>query len=71
MTSKLASEVKSVVALDQQLFSALGPLVSISFEQVTARGIDKYHVMFQNGEGDMEISLDDDGKIRHALYSQE
>jgi hypothetical protein len=71
MTPKLASEVKSVVALDQQLFSALGPLVSISFEQVTASGIDKYRVMFQNGEGDMEVSLDDDGKIQHALYSQE
>jgi len=42
-----------------------------SFVQVNADGIDMYRVVFRNGEGDMEIALDEDGKIQHAQYYQE
>ena len=46
-------------------------MASVSFKQVNAIGIDEYFVVFQNGEGDMDISIDADGKIQYALYHQQ
>jgi CubicO group peptidase (beta-lactamase class C family) len=71
MTSKVANQVRPITALNQQIFSALGAVVSTSFKEMSASGIDTYHVVFEHGDGDFEISLDNHGKIRHALYYQE
>ncbi len=71
MTPKVASEVKLVAELDRQIFSALGPVVSTAFKHMSAGGVEPYRLVFQHGEGDLEISLDENGKVQHALYFQE
>jgi hypothetical protein len=71
MTPIVANQVRPIMALNRQIFSALGAVVSTSFKEMSARGIDTYHVVFDRGDGDFEISLDNDGKIQHALYYQE
>jgi hypothetical protein len=68
MTPEIANAVRAVVTLDQQLLSPLGPVVSTSFERTDPNGVDTYHVVFRNGEADFEISLNEAGKIQHALY---
>jgi hypothetical protein len=71
MTPKVANQVRPITALNQQIFSALGAVVSTSFKEMSARGIDTYHVTFEHGDGDFEISLDNGGRIQHAQYYQE
>jgi CubicO group peptidase (beta-lactamase class C family) len=68
MTPEIAKAVSSVVALDQQLLSPLGPVVSISFRRMAPDGVDTFHIAFKNGEADFEISVNEAGKIQHALY---
>jgi hypothetical protein len=68
MTPQIAKAVSSVVAQDQQLLSALGPAVSISFERMAPDGVDTFHIVFQNGEADFEISVNEADKIQHARY---
>jgi CubicO group peptidase (beta-lactamase class C family) len=68
MTPEIANAVRSVVTLDVQLLSPLGPVISTSFKRTDPEGIDTYHVIFRNGAADFEISLNEAGKIRHALY---
>ena len=68
MTPEIAKAVSAVVVLDQQLLSSLGPVVSTSFKRMTPDGVDTFHIAFQNGEGDFEISVNEAGKIQHALY---
>lgn len=68
MTPEIAKAVSSVVTLDQQLLSALGPVGSMSFRRVAPDGVDTFHIVFQNGEADFEISVNEEGKIQHALY---
>ena len=68
MTPEIAQAVSSVVALDRQLLSSLGPAVSITFKRMAPDGADTFHIVFQNGEADFEISVNEAGKIQHALY---
>lgn len=71
MTTQLANAVRSVVVLDQQIFSTLGPVVSMSFKRVAPTGVDTYHVVFQTGDAELDISLQEDGKIRYVRYLPE
>jgi CubicO group peptidase (beta-lactamase class C family) len=68
VTSDLDTELKSLRALNQQVFSGLGPVVLMAFMRTTSTGIDTYHVDFKNGEGEMDIRLRDDGKLRSVRY---
>jgi CubicO group peptidase (beta-lactamase class C family) len=68
VTADLDAELKSLRALNQQVFSGLGPVVSMAFMRTTSTGIDTYHVDFKNGEGEMDIRLRDDGKLRSVRY---
>jgi CubicO group peptidase (beta-lactamase class C family) len=68
MTPAIATAVSSVVTLDQQLLSPLGPVISMSFKRMAPNGVDTFHIVFQNGEADFEISVNEAGKIQHALY---
>jgi CubicO group peptidase (beta-lactamase class C family) len=68
MTPEIAKAVSSVLTLDQQILSPLGPVVSMSFKRMAPDGVDTFHIVFQNGEADFEISVNEAGKIRHALY---
>ena len=68
VTPDLDAELKSLRALNQQVFSALGPVVSMSFMRAAATGIDTYHIDFKNGHGEMDIRLRDDGKLRSVRY---
>jgi CubicO group peptidase (beta-lactamase class C family) len=68
VTPDLDAELKSLRALNQQVFSALGPVVSMSFMRATATGIDTYHIEFKNGHGEMDIRLRNDGKLRSVRY---
>jgi hypothetical protein len=62
MTPEIANAVRAVVTLDQQLLSALGPVVSTSFKRTDPNGVDTYHVVFRNGAADFEISLKRQGR---------
>ena len=68
VTADLDTELKALRALNQQVFSGLGPVVSMAFMRTTSTGIDTYHVDFKNGEGEMDIRLQDDGKLRSVRY---
>jgi hypothetical protein len=68
VTADLDAELKSLRALNQQVFSALGPVVSMSFMRAAATGIDTYHIEFKNGHGEMDILLRDDGKLQFVRY---
>jgi CubicO group peptidase (beta-lactamase class C family) len=68
LTADLDVELKSLRALNQQVFSGLGPLLSMSFMRATATGIDTYYIEFKNGHGEMDIRLRDDGKLRSVRY---
>ena len=68
VTADLDTELKSLRALNQQVFSGLGPVVSMTFMRTTSTGIDTYHIEFKNGHGEMDISLRDDGKLRSVRY---
>jgi hypothetical protein len=60
-----------VATANRHIFAALGAATSIAFIDVTPEGVDRYHVKFQNGEGHIDISMDEGGKIQCALYRQE
>jgi CubicO group peptidase (beta-lactamase class C family) len=68
VTAEFAEYLESIVALNRHLFEPLGPIVSITFLHVSATGTDTYHVVFRNGQGDMDISFSNAGKVRYALY---
>jgi CubicO group peptidase (beta-lactamase class C family) len=68
MTPEIANAVRAVVTLDQQLLSPLGPVVSISFKRMAPDGVDTFHIVFQSGEATFQISVNEAGKIQHALY---
>ena len=68
VTADLDVELKSLRALNQQVFSGLGPVVSMSFMRAAPTGIDTYHIEFKNGHGEMDIWLRDDGKLRSVRY---
>jgi CubicO group peptidase (beta-lactamase class C family) len=68
LTADLDVELKSLRALNQQVFSGLGPVISMSFMRAAATGIDTYHIEFKNGHGEMDIRLRDDGKLRSVRY---
>jgi hypothetical protein len=68
VTADLDVELRSLRALNQQVFSGLGPVVSMAFMRTTSTGIDTYHVDFKNGEGEMDIRLRGDGKLRSVRY---
>ena len=68
VTADLGTELKSLRALNQQIFSGLGPVVSMAFMRTTSTGIDTYHVDFKKGGGEMDIRLRDDGKLRSVRY---
>jgi CubicO group peptidase (beta-lactamase class C family) len=68
VTADLDVELKSLRALNQQVFSGLGPVVSISFMRAARTGIDTYDIEFKNGHGEMDIWLRGDGKLRSVRY---
>ncbi|MFZ0552851.1 MAG: serine hydrolase [Steroidobacteraceae bacterium] len=68
VTADFAEYLKSMVPNNQHLFEALGPVVSIAFLHVAPTGMDTYHIVFRNGQGDMDLSLSAAGKVRYALY---
>jgi len=70
MTSRVASQIRSDAVGDQRIFSELGPLISISFEQVEPNGVDMYRLRFKNGGGVAQISLNEVGRIQYILYEQ-
>jgi CubicO group peptidase (beta-lactamase class C family) len=68
LTADLDVELKSLRALNQQVFSGLGPVVSMSFMRAARTGIDTYHIEFKNGHGEMDMGLRDGGKLRSVRY---
>jgi hypothetical protein len=68
VTADFAATLRSIVALNRHVLAALGPVQSIAFLHVSPTGMDTYHIVFRNGQGDMNISFSDTGKVRHALY---
>ena len=68
VTPELATELESMRALNQKLFSRLGTVISLSFARAAPTGIDTYRVVFKNGEGDMDIWLNENGKFRYVQY---
>src|SRR5581483_5102535 len=71
VTPQFADELRSLTALNQQVLTRLGPVVSTSFKRVAPTGVDTYHVVFKHGECDVDIWLKDDGKIQYAHYFPE
>lgn len=67
-TPSFAENLKSIVTLNQQVFKPLGPVVSIKFRRVSPVGIDTYHVVFRNADGDVYLSLNAKGKVQYAQY---
>jgi hypothetical protein len=67
-TPGFAQSLRTIVTLNQQLIKPLGPIVSIEFRRVSPVGIDTYHVVFRNGDGDMQLLLNAKGKVQYALY---
>ncbi len=39
-----------------------------AFVHVKPTGIDTYHIVFRNGQGDMDLGYSNAGKVRYALY---
>ncbi|HEX4267202.1 MAG TPA: serine hydrolase [Steroidobacteraceae bacterium] len=68
VTADFAGHLESIVALNRHVFAALGPARSIAFLHVSPTGMDTYHIVFRNGQGDMDLSLSATGKVRYALY---
>lgn len=68
LTAPVASQVRAVVALDEQIFAPLGPLQSMSFVRVSPAGVDTFHLVFKNGAGDMDIAQGNDGKVRNLQW---
>lgn len=68
VTTDFAATLESIAALNRHLFEPLGPIVSITFLHTSPTGIDTYHIVFKNGQGDMDLSLNNAGKVRYALY---
>lgn len=67
-TPELGKYLTSLVTLNQRVFARLGPVVSIAFRRVSPRGIDTYHVVFRNGHGDIDLSLNAHGKMEYVQY---
>lgn len=65
---RFAERLRSIVALNRHVFATLGPVQSIAFLHVSPTGMDTYHIIFRNGQGDMDLSLSAAGKVRYALY---
>jgi hypothetical protein len=68
MTPETATALKLLVTTDQKSLSRMGRVISTSFKRVNTDGIDVYHIVFENGDSDFEISLNEAGKIQHELY---
>ncbi|MGB6487978.1 MAG: serine hydrolase [Steroidobacteraceae bacterium] len=68
VTADFAETLRLIVALNRHVFVALGPVQSIAFLYVSPTGMDTYHIVFRNGQGDMNISFSDAGKVRFARY---
>jgi CubicO group peptidase (beta-lactamase class C family) len=70
-TPEFAEYLKSIVTTNEHFFAPLGRVVSIKFRSVNAVGVDTYHVVFRNGQGDMRLLLNSVGKVQHAQYFPE
>jgi hypothetical protein len=68
VTADFAEHLESIVALNRHVFADLGPAQSIAFLHVGPMGMDTYHIVFRNGQGDMDLSVGATGKVRYALY---
>lgn len=68
VTLEFATNLESIRALNQEVFSKLGPVVSLSFVRAGPTGIDTYRVVFKNGAGDMDTWLNDDSKFSYVQY---
>jgi CubicO group peptidase (beta-lactamase class C family) len=67
-TPILAEYLTSIVTLNQRAFARVGPVVSITFRHVSSVGVDTYHVVFRNGHGDIDLSLNAHGKMEYVQY---
>ena len=68
VTADFAEALKSIAPNNQHLFEPLGPIVSIAFLHVSPTGRETYHIVFRNGQGDMDLSLGSGGKVEYAQY---
>jgi CubicO group peptidase (beta-lactamase class C family) len=66
MTVDFAEIIRRQLSELRAQLAALGPVVSISFNRVTRVGADVYKVNFEQGDREVRILLDSDGRIHGA-----
>jgi CubicO group peptidase (beta-lactamase class C family) len=68
VTPQLQTELEGLRVLNQHVFSRLGPAQSLSYVRTSPTGTDTYHVVFSNGEGDMDIRLAQNERLQYLQY---